>query len=492
MAVRARLSAPKVQPSDWRWHTAKWMALPASIAFGGDRRLEAENYLAGGYGVRLSLEASKAGLMRLGDLAKVWQPSRLKGIQVDPAYGNPFMAATQIFDLRPVPRKWLSLDRTLTANDRLVSSGMILVTCSGAVGRATLAQRQHEGVLVSHDLLRVESKRPDCWGWIYAYLRSPQARAMMNAVQYGHIIKHLETAHLDALPLPVLRDGLLLTFQAKMQAILDARNSAHDSSLKAEEAFENAIGRLPAQGHDNYGFSTRISSIASGRRRFEGAFHSPITHVILDHFACMGLRTIPLAEAGFDLWLPTRFRRISAEDGVDLLDSSDLFEINPDIARRISDGDFGDRNRGRVRAGWLLVARSGQAYGLNGSVTIATAFHEGKVVSDDVIRVAPRPSATLRAGYLYVAMSHPTLGRPLVKRMIYGSSIPHLEVTDLEQLQVVRLDQKDEDAIADLSDHASALRAKADILENEVTAEASAVLDRFIAGATDEVVCAAS
>ncbi len=82
--------------------------------------------------------------------------------------------------------------------------------------------------MISHDLLRVEPKRPAWWGWLYAYLRSPQARAMMTSVRYGHIIKHLEESHLNGLPVPLPRDNLLASFQEKVGAILAARNRAHD------------------------------------------------------------------------------------------------------------------------------------------------------------------------------------------------------------------------------------------------------------------------
>lgn len=212
MALRARLSAPRPERTDWPWHTPKWTVLSASLLFGDDRRLEAETYIASGYGIRLALEARKTGWTCMGKVAKIWQPSRLKGIQVSLEFGTPFLAATQVFDLRPVPRKWLSLDRTDSAAERFVTPGMILVTCSGNVGRATLAHKPHENILISHDLLRVEPLQEKYWGWLYAYLRSPQARAMMSAAQYGHIIKHLEVSHLNALPMPLLRDDLLGEF----------------------------------------------------------------------------------------------------------------------------------------------------------------------------------------------------------------------------------------------------------------------------------------
>lgn len=75
-----------------------------------------------------------------------------------------------------------------------------------------------------------------------------------------------------------------------------------------------------------------------------------------------------------------------------------------------------------------------------------------------------------------------------MKSLPYGSSIPEIEVADVEQLEVVRLNAANENAIADMAEEASALRARADILENEIAADAEATLDRFIAGDTRDVV----
>lgn len=481
MAQRARLTPPRPQQGEWPWHKAEWKALPASLIMGGDRRMEAENYLAGGYGVRLALEAQKAGWRPLVEFAQIWQPSRLKGIQVSSSFGTPFLAATQLFDLRPVPRKWLSLDRTDSAAERFVSPGMIVVTCSGSVGRATLAFRPHEKILISHDLLRVEPKTTAVWGWLYSFLRSSQGRAMMSAAQYGHIIKHLEVSHLNALPFPMLRDPLLREFGEKVQTILDARNRAYDLALEAETRFEQAVGTIAPSNLGEAGFSVRASELFSGRRRLEGFHHNPAASAIRGHFKAGGYRIDRFGDH-FDVWLPNRFKRIPATDGVELMDSSDLFEINPDRGRQIADGDFGDRCSGRVKAGWLMMARSGQIYGLNGSVTIATAFHEGKVISDDIIRIAAKENGEVRSGYAYIALSHPVLGRPLVKALIYGSSIPHVDVADLAEFELVRLRRGEEKAIADLADEASACFAKADILENKLAARASGLLDAFVSG----------
>lgn len=486
MVVRARLSPPREERSDWPYHHAKWAAVSASVFMSGDRRMEAENYLASGYGLRLAMEARKDGWAPLERIAKVWQPNRLKGIQVSSEFGTPFLAATQVFDLQPVPRKWLSLDRTQNASERFVAGGMILVTCSGSVGRATLAHRPHENLLISHDLLRVEPQRPEWWGWLYAFLRAPQARAMMSAAQYGHIIKHLEVSHLHALPIPLLREDLLPGFRKKAEVILEKRNRAHILLDQAYARFEAAVGPLVIKDLGEEGFLISASQFFSGRRRMEGAFHNPVVRTIRAHFAKQGRTMIGLADAGFDVWLPTRFKRIAAEEGVELLDSSDLFEVNPDVTKLIADGGFGDPFQGRVKTGWLLLARSGQVYGINGSLVMATKAHEGKVISDHIIRVAPTSRQMILTGYVYVALSHAIFGRPLVKALAYGSSVPEIDVADFATLQVVRLSDAKEEEIARLAEESSGSFAQADILEIEIAAEAEALVDSFLSGDRDK------
>ena len=444
--------------------------------------MEAENYLSTGYGQWLALEARLEGRGRLGDVARIWQPSRLKGITVGRNYGTPFLAATQVFDQRPVPRKFLSLDRTDSSAERFTSDGTILVTCSGSVGRATLATKALEGILVSHDLLRIAPKQKRSWGWIYAYLRTSKVRAMLTSARYGHMIKHLEPSHLSTLPIPTPQTAILLDFHTDAKKVLRSRNQAFQLLERANELFEDAVGLPKSRLSSEIGFSIPVNLLTSGRRRFDGVFHSPQVRAIRAHFASKGFISKTIKDMGFDAWLPSRFRRIPAEDGVTLVGSADLFEINPALPKRIADIDFGDQTNGRVKSGWLLLARSGQTYGLNGTLAIANEFHEEKVISDDAMRIAPNADCEARVGFIYTALSHPLLGRPLVKALAYGSSIPHIDVLDVERLPVVRLGENIDNEIADLAEKGANLFAAADILENEMSAKAEHLLEDLLAG----------
>lgn len=448
----------------------------------GDRRLEGETYLASGYGLRLAIERKRHGWRRLADLANVWQPLRLKGIQVAEGEGTPFLAATQVFDIRPVPRKWLALERTHNASQRFVQKGQILVTCSGAVGRATLAYAPHENSLISHDLLRVDVREPGQRGWVYAYLRAPQTRAMMSSAQYGHIIKHLETAHLDALPIPEVDAGIAADFERRVARLLELRDQSYQKTLETERLFEKAIGPVSLLNNGELGFAVSSSRLADVRRRLEAGYWNPACAEVREALRIAGKTSVSVRELGFDVWLPTRFRRVPANDGVWFWDSSDIFEINPDITKRIADTGFGDPYNGRVHAGWLLLARSGQTYGLNGTVTLATTEMEGKVISDHVMRIAPRKDCNTSAAYLLVALSHPILGRPLVKALAYGSSIPEIDPADFSEFPIVRLEREQEAAIAELAAAGTQARAEADALERELAEDAGRLIERFIAG----------
>lgn len=481
MAVRARLTPPRVPQTDWPWHKVKVSSLKASLLFNGGRRMEAENFLASGFGKRVAIEAKGAGWTRIANVARTWQPSRLKGIQVSQEFGTPFLAATQVYDVRPIPRKWLSLARTGNHKQRFVEDGTILVTCSGSVGRATLAHSTVKGILISHDLLRVDAIDPDWWGWIYAYLRAPTVREMMKSAQYGHIIKHLETHHLNELPIVHVGQQQLNAFNTGAMSILGKRDRAYALMLEAEDLFLQAFGDFSPVDLGEAGFSARASDVfGTTRRRLDAWHHNPSAKAIAEHLGKRATSWSSITDLGFQVWLPTRFRRIAAEDGVHFLDSSDLFEINPDITKRIADKDFGDPHDGRVSQGWILLSRSGQIYGLNGSAMIAGHCHEGKVISDHIIRIAPN-EPKCRVGYLLMAMTHPTLGRPRMKCLPYGSSIPEIEVFDAQRFQIPRLESSLEAEISDRVEEAARLRDQADEIETQLGEEADEVIDNFLA-----------
>jgi hypothetical protein len=79
-------------------------------------------------------------------------------------------------------------------------------------------------------------------------------------------------------------------------------------------------------------------------------------------------------------------------------------------------------------------------------------------------------------------MSHLMWGRPLIKSLAFGSSVPEIDSKDLADLEIVRLNPAEESAIADLAEAAAMARAAADLLERDIAQDAGAIIERFMAG----------
>lgn len=457
----------------------------ASVLVSGERRLEAETYLSDGYLLRQRIEAVASD--HLEQLASVWQPGRLKGIQVSADKGAPFLAATQVFDIRPMPRKWLSTQRTPDAEERFVKRDWILVTCSGTVGNTIMTYRPLDGMIISHDLLRVVPLRGEDRGYLYAYLRTRYARGMMRSTKYGNIIKHLEPEHLQGIPVVRASASIKATLDAAIERCFARRNDAYELHLSAEALFADAVGVVDFTAAE-LGFPVNARDMFRRFRRLDAYSHNPRAGAIIKALAKTKNPVVSLDQVSERVFLPNRFTRgVPLRQGIPLIGSEELFQINPEIDKflpqSVADPEL------LVKNGWLLVARSGQIYGINGRVVLAGRWLENKIVSEHAIRIVPR-KGDIRPGYLSVALGHPTLGRPLVLREVFGTSIPEIDPDALREVPVVRLGDV-EDAIADAAERAAALRALADELEDATVAVLESVIAHTLGDASDNAIDAA-
>ena len=365
------------------------------------------------------------------------------------------------------------MDKTLKGEARLVKEGTILVMASATVGRAIVAMKAHEDTIISHHFMRVEPLNRLQAGWVYAYLRSPQAKSMMTSSQYASVIRHIEPHHLGMLPVPMVAEPLAAQFSETVSEIVRLRNNATDLTKRAEDAFTQAVN-LALKTTTEVGFAVSLRDICSGRRRIEGAYHSPETKAILTAFK----RQERLDRVTKDIWLGQRFKRSYGDGGVPYLSADDVFTTNAEGVKSMLVDTDDDHEQFFVKKGWLVMSRSGQTYGMIGSTIIATQWHENSVFSDDMIRIVPNGS--VRPGFLLTALTHPTLGRPLLIREAYGTSIPHLEPEDVAAFPVVRFDEKREEEISSFAELAAEQQALAEVMERQLAHEAGEVIADFM------------
>lgn len=298
--------------------------------------------------------------------------------------------------------------------------------------------------------------------YVFAFLRTWFGKTMMRSSHYGSAVKHLEVEHLRGVPVPIV-EVLLSAIQEGVSDAVTARDEAYRLDCSAREILSEAMPDRPKPVRDE-GYSVSSADLVRGRRRLEAAAHSPGASFVCQVYERNAKSTVPLGAVA-RASVPGRFTRIFAEQGVGYLDSEPIFQVNPETTKRLAAATEIDFGEYAVRSGWLLMACSGQTYGLNGRAILANAGHEGKVVTQHIMRVVPCDGC-IRAGYLQTVLSHPTLGQPLVVSRAYGTSVPELAPQDIEALPVPRLSDALEDRIADMAERASALRFDADAKES--------------------------
>lgn len=445
-------------------------SLPISLLATGHRRLEAGLYLSDGFSARWAIEQSGLRTPRLGDLAQIWQPSRLKAVTVADGHGVPFLVATEAFSIDPRPRRWIATTRIPKLADRRVSAGWLLVTRSGTVGNVIMSFRPHLEYAVSDDLLRIVVHTEEMRGYLYLFLRTRFGRSMMQANQYGTVIKHLETFHIEEMPVPIV-DGLADWAHSQTEDIFAMRTDAYDLDAKAKERLGESLADQSPHP-DERAFSVPASFLFGKRRRLEASVYSPRAEHVRLIYERNARSVVPLGSVA-RTFIPGRFKRIYGERGIPYLDSKPIFQINPRITKFLTPATDIDFQAYQVERGWLLMECSGTI----GPTILANEGHEGKVITQHIMRIVPKPEL-IRGGYLRTVLAHPTLGQPLVTSLAYGTSVPELASDDADRIPVPRLAAQVEDEIAEAAESASELRLAADQRENDAVAHLESVLER--------------
>lgn len=456
-----------------------WAQVRASVVSRGQRRLEARSYLTDGFGQRQLIESASSGWKSLQELAAVWQPSRLKGIVVRPGAGLPFLSAGQVFESMPVVRKWLAHGRVPDEENRSVDSSWILMSCSGRVGRITAVYPHHEGIVVTHDLLRIVPHEDALYGWLYAYMRTTQFSAIASASQYGHMIKHLEPEHVQRMPVIMPSEVVQQKAAELISAVMTKRREAASMQAAANYEYEQLVGAAGAGSANPIHGTVKASSLFGGRRRLDAEhFRQDYLQTALTVRAAGTRPAQTLGEVTKSVSLGNRYKRYFGDKGTPYRSAEELFDLNAPVTKRVFAGLIPNQENYKLHSGWLIMARSGQVYGLNGRVILLTKAHEDIFGSDDLIRIIPDKTA-IHSGYLFLTLSNPKYGRPLVIRNAYGTSIPHLDPIDVRQVPLPRFDEETESRLGGLMVRSVELRYEADVLENEAIALAENVVMNF-------------
>jgi type I restriction enzyme S subunit len=129
----------------------------------------------------------------------------------------------------------------------------------------------------------------------------------------------------------------------------------------------------------------------------------------------------PLGQLTEEVFYPTRFKRVyaSPEEGMPFLSTKELFFFRPQSDRFLARRKIKQFETCLVQPDWILLSRSGTV----GLCVLVTKRLTPFAITDDAIRVIPK---MVPSGYLYATLGS-SVGRALIVKDQYGSTVQHLE-----------------------------------------------------------------
>jgi len=178
-------------------------------------------------------------------------------------------------------------------------------------------------------------------------------------------------------------------------------------------------------------WSTSIASILEDDGlRLDAAYFNPEVEKLLTTMNKAGMRAETLGSIASSVFMPPRFARVyvEADHGVPFLQGSHVVHFEPANLKFLSREAHKNLDQWIIRAGWLLVTRSGTI----GNVTICPPEWNNWVASEHILRIVP-DEEKCPSGYLCSFLASP-LGQVQLMAKIYGGVVD--EITEEQAASV--------------------------------------------------------
>jgi type I restriction enzyme S subunit len=149
--------------------------------------------------------------------------------------------------MRPLDLKFLSNRATKNIERWIIREGMVLVTCSGTIGRTAIVTAAQDGWAASQHILRI-TPRPGTTdgGFLAAFLSTPYGQHQLDAKVYGGVVDELTSADTADVWVPAVPEPEQRRIGDMIRRVYELRDEANDLEMKAIRQIEEAVDR--AQG----------------------------------------------------------------------------------------------------------------------------------------------------------------------------------------------------------------------------------------------------
>lgn len=411
----------------------KWCAVALSDVVARGKRLEASVFDVEAKQARMLISKGKYPQSFIGGtdgMASSYVCGRFKRIWVEKS-DMPIYQPSSIVDIKPTPDGYISAKTKTNIGNLRVKENQILMTCSGTIGKVSFVSRTLANKIFSHDLLRIDCRKPDEAGYIYAFLKSKIGSKILLTNSYGAVITHIEPEHLATIPIPdaptmlkkKIHDLIVRSYELRDESndLIDQATALLIDELKLPDinAFDVGLYKKAAPVDT---FSVRLSKMSG---RLDASYHVPLVDAIIEHLKRYAeeVTTVGDPRISREVILPGRFKRVYVDEGygVPFFGGRSIGELDPSDKRYLSFSQHDKKIKEEltIREGMILITCSGTI----GKIALVPKHWDNWAMTHDIIRLLPVDDLI---GYVYIWLQTEYAAK-LIEAFAYGSVVRHIE-----------------------------------------------------------------
>jgi type I restriction enzyme S subunit len=203
-------------------------AFPVNSGELGDR-LDASHHVPLAPSAVAKLRTGAFPLVQLKERAEeVHVAPRFARVYVEKRYGTPLLQGSHVPSMRPSDMKYISNRMTVKMERWIIHRGMVLVTCSGTIGRTAVVSSKQEGWAASQHILRIRPKTGVTHpGFLSLFLTTGYGQHQLNSKIYGGVVDELTAEDTEMIWIPDVPFNLQQPIGEKIVRVYEMRDEAN-------------------------------------------------------------------------------------------------------------------------------------------------------------------------------------------------------------------------------------------------------------------------
>lgn len=441
-----------------------------------EHRLDASAYNMKAMNALAAVAHSSNGCsMMVSLIKKAYVGSRFKRVYTENPDDIPFFLPSDIESVYPKASKHISSKTNTDIDSLRVKRDMLLMSCSGTIGKTSLVGTKLDNQVFSHDLLRIIFKNEYDLGYVYSFLNTEVGLTILQSNNYGAVIDHIEPEHLRNIPIPDAPTELrkkIHKLVTESYALRDQSNELMDKAqaMLYEELHLPPLSDIePKQYAADAGFNNYSVKTSDLHGRLDASYHLPVVVEITNIIARNAKEVTIVGDKRIskEIFVGNRFKRVYVNkgQGIVYLNGKSINQLNPNGCNKkylsFTQHEQQIKRQLTIKANTILVTCSGTL----GKVVLVPNHWDGWAGTHDLIRIIPADKSV--TGYIFCFLNS-AIGKTLILRNSYGAVVDHIEPEHLATVPIPIL--KNESIQSQINDSvllANELRYQAYLKEKE-------------------------